>query len=483
MVIRYYFEYDHCANIVVKFLGHRHSTPKWPERFSPQQVSSCALSPFLLPLLVNPRRDLPYISDLKDRLLDLTVRMSKKYTNWYAEKLPHNIDSVNSESLSLLPFVTRRQLTEHREDFVAGITTFAFATFTGGTSDQPPLMIERAIEEQTYLSNLINGVTRQSSELQPLGLVAVNGSHGQVFQIPGNSYSFSINFEQDSSFRKAAWLLQQVFSFPGFEPTISFVQGYFEFIHLLALYLKENNISLSLGQIKRVACYGMAIPSRRRVEVSKIFGAPVSDNFSLGEVHGSAPYDPHDDTYAFSPFVHAEVVDLESGSPVDCGSGELVVTTLFPFTQRFPLIRYRTGDLVFTQERVPLGPLFRVRGRLHGSCQLGRGQVISLGDVALALEELPFVARWPGFTSAVMHAPCAAGPKFKLHAKEPLGAEVLIEISETDLKDLAASSQLWKIQVRTSLLEVLPIDTRKVLKKSPELLVVTFVEDLECLDR
>jgi hypothetical protein len=448
-------------------VDRRAQAPDWPARFEPEQVSSAALAPYLLPLLVEPRADRPYLSALKDRLIDLTVRMARRHTQWYARMLPEPTEPVGCKSLHRLPMVTRRQLTEHRQEFVAGITTFGFTTFTGGTTGQTPLMIERALEEQRYLVNLLSSVQTPPQGLRALGLVAANSSHGEVFQIPGSGYAFSVNFEQDAGFRKAAWLLQQDFTFPGFQRKISFIQGYFEFVHLLMLYLKEQGIRLP-NQIRGVACYGMAIPPSRRAAVSDYFGVEVSDNFSMGEAHGSAPFDPLDGTYAFSPFLHAEVVDLETQEPVEHGSGELVLTTLFPFTQRFPLIRYRSGDLVFTPSRVPLGPLFRVRGRLVKAVSLGGRHVLSSGDVALALEELSYVARNRGLTSMVANADAAAGPNFRLSATTAVGA--LIEVTMAHGANLSAD--VAERDIRMSLAKVLPADIAALLRDRPNLIEV-----------
>lgn len=454
--------------------------PQWPERLAPEQVGSRSLAPFILPLLADPRRDLPFIGDLKDRLIDLTVQMARKHTEGYGRILADHDGVVTAATLADLPFVTRSELSAHRDSFVARITTFAFASFTGGTTSQAPLMVERALEEQVYLGNLLrDAIAQPTSDVAPLGLVAVNGSHGEVFRIPGRGYAFSVNFEQEASFRKAAWLLGQSFAFPGFDDRIGFIQGYFEFIHLLVLYMKENGIACPPGQVRNVACYGMAIPPSRRAEVAEFFGAPVSDNFSLSEAHGSAPHRATDDTYAFSPFIHAEVVDVHTGRPVERGSGELVVTTLFPFTQRFPLIRYRTGDLVFTPGRVADGPLFRVRGRLLQSVRLRDGHLLSRGDVLLALEELPFVARLASLTKAVRTGSIAAGPKFSLVALPEGGAKVVAEIAPAARADLTGDSEVLAQRIRAKIAAVLPDDTQVVLAEAPELLSIELVDRLD----
>ena len=441
--------------------------PAWPERLEAEEVGSQHLAPFLVPLMVNPRLEADYIVPLKNRLLDLTVRMARKHTPFYADTIPETVRPLDQNSFVELPLLSRETATRERESLVANITRFAFATFTKGTSAREPLMVERAVEEQIFLNNLMReasaGTTRQDS--LPIGLVASNGSHGQVFQVPGEAYGFSINFSRRAEYPKSAWLLQKTFNWPGYDSKISFVQGYFEFIDLLGLYLLQEGIELPPRAIRSIACYGMAIPDSRRARLEKFFGCPVTDNFSLSEVHGSALWDPADKTYAYSPFVHAEAVDLVSQHPVAMGTGELVLTTLFPFTQRFPLIRYRTGDCVHIESNSANGPSFRVRGRIGRSATLKNGMFVGDVEVEAALDPLMCVSRRQGFIDIVRDAELAAGPEFSIFVDNE---RVVCRIHMAD------DSPDNRVHVREAVLSVLPQSEARYFARYPDKLEIIF---------
>ncbi len=454
----------------------------WPQRFDPNHVGSRFLAPYIWPLMLNPRGDWVYLRGLQDRLLDLTVRMAREHTNWYADTLPQSIAPIDSTALEDFPTISRQHLIEHREHLIAKITTFGFASFTSGSTTQPPLMIERAIEEQRYLSNMTASILEHALATRPapLGLVATNGSHGEVFQVPGRGYAFPVNFEQDAGFRKAEWLLLQNFNLRGFERQISFIQGFFDFIHLLVLYLQQRDVHLEPNLIKRITCYGMGIPSSRRAAVAKYFSAEVDDNYSLAEVHGCARYDPVDDAYVYSPMAFAEVVELASGRRVENGSGELVLTTLFPFTQRFPLIRYRTGDIVFTPGRVALGPLFRIRGRRIESVPLPGGLLVCKEEVAFALEEEESVARAAtGGIAMIKSSESINGPSFVLNSSETGGVYLRIELAYKDLGEEVTRAALIE-RLRLRVLDVVPADVRQMLEQRPTLLNIELIP-LGCL--
>ena len=78
--------------------------------------------------------------------------------------------------------------------------------------------------------------------------------------------------------------------------------------------------------------------------------------YGLSEVRGSAAThcDLHSG-YHFSPAVIPELVDAIDHEPVEEGPGLLLLTTLYPFTQGFAVIRYATDDL-----------MARVPGATHG---------------------------------------------------------------------------------------------------------------------
>ena len=443
--------------------------PAWPDRLEAEDVGSESLAPFIVPLMVNPRLQADYIAPLKERLLDLTVRMARKHTLYYADALPALPHPLNRDSFVDLPLVTRETASSNRVAFVANITHFAFATFTKGTTAREPLMVERAAEEQIFLNNLLRRASGKIARVgpHPIGLAASNGSHGQVFQVRGDAYGFSVNFSRRAEYPKCAWLLQQSFDWFGYESKISFIQGYFEYIDLLGLYLKQEGIVPPPGMIRSITCYGMAVPNSRRERLSEFFGCPVTDNFSLSEVHGSASWNHKDKTYTYSPFVHAEAVDLVSLQPVMLGTGELVLTTLFPFTQRFPLIRYRTGDCIQIESHSANGPNFRVRGRIRRSATLKNGMFVGDVEIEAALDPISCVSRREGLIDIVREAETASGPDFWLAVEDD---RVVCRLHLVD--DTTDNRK----RVKAAILGALPSGETDYFMRYPDKLDIVFLE-------
>lgn len=79
-------------------------------------------------------------------------------------------------------------------------------------------------------------------------------------------------------------------------------------------------------------------------------GAMLIDSFSLSEfLPVGRTFPGGQGVHVFDELVHAEVIDPETGAPVEDGArGELVLTHLHKEAQ--PLVRYRTGDLTVKVE-------------------------------------------------------------------------------------------------------------------------------------
>jgi len=119
----------------------------------------------------------------------------------------------------------------------------------------------------------------------------------------------------------------------------------------LARVAEQNDLCDALRPVQRVVCTGepgASIPSvRRQIQLS--WGARCHDHAGLSEVgsfgypcDGCGGLHLHEDEFV------AEILDPETGAPVDDGeSGELVVTALA--RTGFPVVRYRTGDIVERQ--------------------------------------------------------------------------------------------------------------------------------------
>ncbi|NBB82288.1 MAG: hypothetical protein GVY28_02675, partial [Alphaproteobacteria bacterium] len=98
----------------------------------------------------------------------------------------------------------------------------------------------------------------------------------------------------------------------------------------------------------------------------------------------------------FDPQVIPEVVDLSTRRPIVEGTGLLLLTELFPFSQMQPMVRLAVGD-IFEVTPLPSGRSgFRCRGRLSNSVLAPDGALILTSmDARAALEPIPSIVRWP----------------------------------------------------------------------------------------
>lgn len=171
----------------------------------------------------------------------------------------------------------------------------------------------------------------------------------------------------------------------------------------------------------------------------KCDGVAVFDKYGVSEIFSNATSCPRCTAYHFDPFVVAEVVDVDDvHRSIDSGIGQLLLTTLYPFTQMTPLVRYQTGDLV---ERLPpasaCGDTAAIRplGRLQlAPARRDAGATHLQGvpaDFLDALDEIPDVARLRRFAGVQGVDPGAGSrPRVRYEAIEdgPITARYTIEV-------------------------------------------------------
>lgn len=168
---------------------------------------------------------------------------------------------------------------------------------------------------------------------------------------------------------------------------------------VLAAWLYEQGFDFKKLAVRDIGTTGFRLSPRWKARVESLFGARVWDNFSLSELAAPAPEcDVCGHHHWLWPAHVTEVLHPRTGAALESGTGQLVVTTLYPFVQAMPLVRYATGDLVTLGPRCSAARErgFRMRGRL-AQCVLSRaGELLASPlDVEAALDGFPDVERLP----------------------------------------------------------------------------------------
>ena len=166
----------------------------------------------------------------------------------------------------------------------------------------------------------------------------------------------------------------------------------------LSVWLIENGLDPSKFKVRMIGTNGFRITRFWRRWFAEVWNAELWDNFSLSEFSTSALECPDCGHHHWlSPPIIHEVLDAVSHAPIDRGVGELTLTSLHPFVQAMPLIRYRTGDLVEIGPRCSVvgSRGFTPLGRIRHSILSGNRLLVSAHDVLEVLEAESCVARHP----------------------------------------------------------------------------------------
>lgn len=400
-----------------------------PARLKPDHVGSAVMAPLFSHVLAHPARYAEGFALLRDKMIDLTVRTARENTSYYGNSLETAKNKFTGyEQLKELPLITKDDIYEHEYGIISDVTTFGFVTFTTGTISQRPLLIQRSLEEQQYLQNffsILQSNRFESEAPQPLGISEGSMNHGAVLKIPGVGYNFMVELIRDYGVLRTAWLLQNEFDFPGHQRKVSKLNVTYMGLCVLYQYLEQENISLPEDQLDGITVFGWPVPPKRKKAMEDFFGTSITDNFSMSEMFGGARYCDHCQGFHFEPFVAAEVLDAESGDRIDEGVGELVITPLFPFNQRFVLIRYKTSDLVKVEATDCRAgkKAYKFKGRLQRSVKIAPGIYAGEAEVAKAIDDVPGLSRPPSDFSILKDPSAPNWPKFKI--KKPRGGDKL----------------------------------------------------------
>lgn len=198
----------------------------------------------------------------------------------------------------------------------------------------------------------------------------------------------------------------------------------------LTVWLYEHDVDFAKLRVKAIGTTGFRLGPHWRARVESLWGATVHDNFSLSELAVPAPACDACGHHHFElPAVVVEVLEPVTHRPLKSGVGVLVVTTLWPFVQAMPLIRYWTGDLVALGPRCPergeRGFVFR--GRLTQCAMLKGELLLTPQDVEAFLDTRPEVARLPHPAAqlGLVKSPDVGVPRFEVQQE---GRKVIVRV-------------------------------------------------------
>ena len=349
---------------------------------------------------------------VRNRLLPLTVRRAWDGSAFYRrlyERAGIDPDAIRTVAdLSQLPIVRKPDIRAAGREArcFPDTTAVSHVQHTSGTTGAP-FFFYRSASEVRFIQQFFSDLCRDVSPDEtpgPLPLTLVLSGmdwHGTPTPIPGNAFPIHCSLLSESYFETAAGLLRRHFDIPGVGERVHTITGSNELLTFTSWCLERGIRCREEFAVRTIQMTGFYLTSRWRKLLCDTWGAVVLDRFSMAEHFGGATMTSDEDGFRFDPHIVYELVDFSGTQCIQEGPGMLVLTSLYPFVQLQPLIRYWTGDIFAVHPTSRAGaPSFRFLGRESQALfHPDRPNDLLLSGVALteALDGFPEVARTPNF--------------------------------------------------------------------------------------
>jgi phenylacetate-coenzyme A ligase PaaK-like adenylate-forming protein len=345
------------------------------------------------------------VTKIRNALLPATIEFAINNFPYYREILGECHQKIKTiEDLKYIPILDKQTLIARQQDLLWDPRPDDSLVFTTGTTSKVGLLMRRSAAELNEIkkcSVLANKHTRSETHDQPLILELSEDFHGVVQNTSASGTNIiCVPVSREIHYYWLIQLLSTDFNQPGVQSRISIIRSNISTFYYFTLYLIQNKIRPSDYQIKGVALTGHYLSENLRTFLEEQWQVTVTDSYSLSEfaLNGTVTSEHAGYQYFILPTLIPEVVHPATHEPLESGLGALVLTSLYPFAQRQPLLRYWTGDLV---ERGPKSSfdavIFKLKGRLIQSLILTEGdQIIPLimpFDVQDILGWLPDIHR------------------------------------------------------------------------------------------
>ncbi|TIL31696.1 hypothetical protein [Mesorhizobium sp.] len=336
------------------------------------------------------------------RLLSKTVIHAYESTALYHE-LYKGLDPervISPSDLERLPFVDKHLIKEAGARAVASGLNCVAIQNTSGTSGEL-LFLQRSQEEFSFIQAFYQELIRRIAPTGPraiLLLLDVPG-HGTPTPVPTTNFVLQSSIVSKFGAARTEQILKNRYDMEGIEPHVSSLAGSLSQIIILTNYLESENSLLPGLEIKRISVTSDYMSPAIRRRLARYWRCDnIVDRYSLSEMFGGASSCTQCGGFHFDPILVPELVTLGSLKVTRSGSGRLALTSLYPFVQMQPLIRYLTDDVFELRPSPCVASSYFYLGRV-GHCLIdtfGSQDVLISGSALYdTLDEYPFVVRQP----------------------------------------------------------------------------------------
>ena len=271
------------------------------------------------------------------------------------------LDHINEDNLDdpeewrKIPILTKdelRRISPDRffTDFCHAPQSHIAELWRSGGSTGVPLFYPRTFEDLPYCilsfaRNLIGPSLSEKDTAQvsfPLGIHPV----GHVYARACQQHEIGVNWAGAGNSTPS---LLQIDLINRLQPSVWMGMSSYG-IHL-ANMAEDQGIDLASSSVKTILTSAEPMSDAKRAKISRMWGAEVWDGFGMtecGMMGGESK--ARDGFHIWTDLFHIEVIDIETGLPVEDGEeGNLIVTPLFT-NNATPFIRWSSGDIVTYKE-------------------------------------------------------------------------------------------------------------------------------------
>ncbi|HEX8696318.1 MAG TPA: hypothetical protein VF746_28125 [Longimicrobium sp.] len=373
----------------------------------------------------------------RERLLQQSIEHARTRVPAYRRLLAEAGGVRRLEDLAALPITEKQALFDYPEAYRAEDLDTALVQKTSGTTGKR-LEMHRSSAEVEFIHGFFSQVLdRAPGAQQPICVNLVLGCNGPPLPVPYPGPSLSVDLTDPAWIERAETLAAAPWLLCGTEPRPAVVAGLESQLRILTLLLAERGFDWSRSAVRSLVSCGDLLTARLRRLYETTWGVPVHDRYGMTEIFGGASPCPACSRWHFDCFVVPEAVDLRARQPIRRGVGALLLTSLVPFVQKQPLVRYWTGDLVELHPGCPVDDFgFSIKGRLVRSVvaeeEAGAVVLLTAADVYDALDDFPEVASSEMFRHVPVRDHSALGHlKFRLESSNGAGrthVRLLVEL-------------------------------------------------------
>lgn len=342
----------------------------------------------------------------RNELIEETVFHSLS-TEFYS-KLYSGIDTrkiKTIEDLGDLPVVTKELLSSAEAEWARRAGNAPIVQNTSGSTGEP-FFIYRSAEEVQFIWQFFSEyLGTDHNQDRPLQLNFSVPQHGAPTPIPAYVHVLSSSTTDNKLIEHALMLLRKKFCIPQTADRVSIISGAHLPILLLTNYVLEHSIASTEFGVSLIGLTGRYLTKRWRKLLERVWQAKVVDRYSLSEIFGGATSCSLCQGYHFDAHVVPEIVDPVTKRLKIKGTGVLLLTSLYPFVQSQPMIRYWTGDLFDIQETECKSQSFFFKGRLSYALHdpFNSGSILLTGvDILEALDDIPSINRTEHFRDVTL---------------------------------------------------------------------------------